>query len=202
MPVGAQTRFDQTGVLYLAPEVTDSEVNDLLRTGLKLPGKTIVLVFQAKVNGQDMTFRMKVAASDYASAAGAVFFGDRSMQNPGYSAFTLHGSVGVNGDNNLLDVWRVEQRLKYLGFPAFNAPASFQGSIQGVSMPQTALPGFFEQPDSNPRTSKEFKVDGIFGAEEASALRAFEAIKNQTTADFVKGILRVTGIPECLPPRI
>ncbi|MCX6016396.1 MAG: hypothetical protein NT020_12555, partial [Chloroflexales bacterium] len=46
------------------------------------------------------------------------FFGDRPLDNPGYSEFSLKGAVGVNQANDRLDVARVEQRLKYLGFPA------------------------------------------------------------------------------------
>ena len=57
-----------------------------------------------------------VAAQDYARQASA-FFGDRPLDNPGYSKMELTGEVKV-GSTNRLDVLKVEQRLKYLGFPA------------------------------------------------------------------------------------
>ena len=103
-----------------------------------------------------------------------IFFGDRSLSAPGYSSFgldaeegdQLKGTVGYGSYNNKpLDVYRVEQRLKYFGYTAFGRNVIAEG---------TSL-------SANPRIPKEFNVDGIFGKEEESALRAFYAA---TQLDF------------------
>ena len=91
---------------------------------------------------------MRVDAKDYASAT-AAFFGNRPQDNPGYSKMELIGEVKV-GSTNRLDVLKVEQRLKYLGF--------------GAPTGQTD------------RVQRELKVDGAFGQEETNAVKHFEKI--------------------------
>jgi hypothetical protein len=96
-----------------------------------------------------VAFNVNFSFADYTRAPDAIFFGDRPLANPGYSAFTLSGSVG-NGDtyvNDPLDVLRIEQRLKYLGFDN----------------------------DTDP-TNAEFIVDGKFGKDEEAVLLHFEKI--------------------------
>ena len=62
---------------------------------------------------------------------------------------------------------KVEQRLKYLGFPAFGR------NMQGA--PDTRVTG-----NKWIGTPKEFKVDGTFAAEEETALRAFYGATHYT----------------------
>ncbi len=69
------------------------------------------------------------------------------MNDPGYSKFDLTAPVKV-GSKNTLDVYRVEQRLAYLGYPAYKT-----GTGSAV---------------------KEFAVNGQFGPEEQAALKLFE----------------------------
>ena len=56
--------------------------------------------------------------------------------------------MGIGQDNKRLDVYRVEQRLKYLGFPALDAAGAY----------------------------KDFAVDGNFKPEEAGGLEWFEKV--------------------------
>jgi hypothetical protein len=91
-----------------------------------------------------------VTAKDFATVSNA-FFGDRPLDNPGYSVFgfdtNFKGDVVAGQENDRLDVYRIEQRLKYLGYPAY---------------------------DLSKRS--EFSVDGTFGDEERRALQLFEKI--------------------------
>jgi hypothetical protein len=135
----------KTGVFYLAPNITDADV-ELLRSGGRLADKQAEFTFyyqQRNAAGQ-MVWKeglVRVKAQDYAATGREVFFGDRPLNNPGYSTMTLSGEVGVGKANDKLDVFRVEQRLRYLGFPAMGS------SRQG-------------QPSRTNNTIQEFKVDG------------------------------------------
>ena len=100
---------------------------------------------------------MRVDAKDYASAP-AAFFGDRPLDNPGYSKMELTGEVKV-GSTNRLDVLKVEQRLKYLGFPAMGSDAG------GV-------------PTAANNTIQDFKVDGVWGRDESLAGYLFGSVVN------------------------
>ncbi|MDP1611500.1 MAG: Ig-like domain-containing protein [Sulfuritalea sp.] len=147
--------FSKDGVLFLVPTLTPDQMNDL-REGKRLAPRSISInlgeLTIVKADGSTVTKNVTVAVnvSDFASAEGRVFFGDRDLANPGYSEFKLSGTVGVEQTNNPLDVFRVEQRLKYLGFPAI-------GTGSG-------------------NTLKEFKTDGTFGDEEKAALKLFEKV--------------------------
>jgi hypothetical protein len=103
-----------------------------------------------------------VTISDFTDTAGRVFFGDRPLNDPGYTAFKLSGAVGAATVSDTaakaLDVFRVEQRLRYLGYSTFGMPDGAHASVGGGKT--------LGKP-------KELKFDGIFGAEEESALRAF-----------------------------
>src|SRR5205823_6427501 len=54
--------------------------------------------------------------------------------SPDARGFTLTGSVGGGGANGALDVYRVQQRLKFLGFPASTGDAL---EVNGQVQPQT-----------------------------------------------------------------
>ena len=65
-----------------------------------------------------------ITAKDHASVAGR-FIGDRDFKKPGYSEFKLTGTVGNAQKNDKLDVLKVEQRMRYLGFPAYGMESIF-----------------------------------------------------------------------------
>jgi hypothetical protein len=159
---GAQTAdFATTGRMYLAPKLTADDLT-LLRNGERISvDKSATLNFSFKMkdaNGDWITKHTSVKVTAKDIAALNTFFGDRSLDNPGYSEFELTGGVGRNATNDVLDVYRVEQRLAYLGFPVFGQSSgvvSGQGYTLNVPM--------------------EFIVDGQFGSNEEQALRGFYA---------------------------
>jgi len=152
-----------SSVLFFRPNLTGADL-DMLRGGQTLADKNIVGLTFTYRDGKDLdsagnprlkTGTLDLVVRDYASAP-ALFFGDRALKDPGYSEFTLKGTVGVNGaDNDTLDVYRVEQRLKYLGFPAMGEGRS-----------------------TTVRTPQDFEVDGKWGVEEAKAAWLFARVVN------------------------
>lgn len=143
--------YQNSGVLFFAPKISDEEVKDL-QLGKRLTDKNIGFFFSYVDNSGEKPESGKgyanVAAKDY--TGGGIFFGDRPLDDPGYSAFKLKGSVGVGKDNDTLDVYRVEQRLRYLGFPTITT--------------------------GKDNTIKNFDVDGTFGEKESKALKLFEKV--------------------------
>ena len=101
-----------------------------------------------------------VTARDYVKAKGTVFFGDRPTDNPGYSKFTLSDDVKIREGEvtnaQVLDAYRVEQRLTYLGFPAFGHGNTVYTVGGGKAV--------------------EFDVDGKWGDKEAHAARMFDKV--------------------------
>ena len=165
--------FETSGILYLLPNITNTAAatpgqvapqSDIykLRVGQTLADKVIGFGYGFANNKpslpRDQINRVggvRVDAKDYASAP-AAFFGDRPLDNPGYSKMELTGGVGAGQTNAKLDILKVEQRLKYLGFSAFNKASEV-----------AAVPG-------TPRVPVEFKVDGQFDASsDELALRGF-----------------------------
>ncbi len=146
--------FIDTGVLFFAPQINGADLIKL-RNGETLGEESIAFAFSYKVNGEDKHGIINVTAKDYANASN-IFFGDRPLDNPGYSKFALSGSVGAGSGNtnDVLDVYRVEQRLKYLGFPAMHTGNS--------SLTNNTL--------------KKFVVDGNFADQERQALKLFEKV--------------------------
>ena len=150
--------------MYLTPNITDEDVKRL-RNGEALADKLVSAISfrYTTINekGDRVWHRshIEVAARDYITdfvQIRPVFFGDRPLDNPGYSAIVLKGEVKT-GSTDRLDVLKVEQRLKYLGFPAM-------GTAAGNSI-------------------KNFKVDGTFAAEESAALKLFEkTVRYQNSA--------------------
>ena len=125
-----EANFTDTGVLFLVPDITEADLVRL-RAGNTVNEKFTNFNFTFKdakakpdltssaTNLFTRTGLASVTAKDYANTPN-IFFGDRPLDNPGYSQFTLKGEVkaGVK-TNDVLDVYRVEQRLKYLGYSAF-----------------------------------------------------------------------------------
>ncbi|WP_301102657.1 matrixin family metalloprotease, partial [Propionivibrio sp.] len=147
--------------MYLAPTIDEADEKKL-RNGERITTpKTTDLYFRFRHKQADgkMGWRLgmvTVSAKDYDSAG--VFFGDRPLDDPGYSAITLKGSVGVGQTNDVLDVYRVEQRLKYLGFPAM-------GATDTVSAPTLAH-----------NVIQDFNVDGQWGRSESLAAYLFSDV--------------------------
>ncbi|HNL13850.1 MAG TPA: tandem-95 repeat protein [Accumulibacter sp.] len=149
------------------------------------PGTITVLVSGLTIGGQrmpvDKTLSLTIQVRDFASAPERIFFGDRDLENPGYSAFALSGEVSARPQNTrltdaqALDVWRVEQRLRYLGYPVFGVPYLNE---QGEAVTPK------KQRDANGRevddriVPHDFKIDGRFTAQEESALKLFESVVN------------------------
>ncbi len=134
----SSAKFADEGRLYLVPNLS---ANDLarLRNGQTLGEKwaTDILVnFRLDATARNILAKhqsdladtlatdggfahinLNVAAKDFAQTANT-FFGDRPLDNPGYSAMTLKGEVKT-GSTDRLDILKVEQRLKYLGYYKF-----------------------------------------------------------------------------------
>ena len=89
------------------------------------------------------------------------------------------GDVGVEGAlNDILDVYRVEQRLKYLGYPVYKDNGdSVKSFIAG---------------DKSYRVPNEFKVDGIFTSKEESASGAYAERRQKET-------MHLNALPRELP---
>ena len=148
----------ETGVIYVVPNINDEEVA-LLRAGGRLSDKQVALSFNfqakdEKGEWQWQTGSVLVTAKDYAATGREVFFGDRPLDDPGYSAITLKAGVGKGQANLKLDVFKVEHRLKYLGFPAMGTG----------------------NPTATNNVLQDFNVDGKFAAQEEAALKLFEKV--------------------------
>ncbi|WP_291853752.1 Ig-like domain-containing protein [Accumulibacter sp.] len=128
--VGKKT-LSNSGIVFLRP-VLDL---DRLRRGEALKtGEVTIFVAGFDKNKPDDRLALKLRAVDYSRAADTVFFGDRPLNNPGYHEFRLDGSMGgdKSNDNKLLDVTRVEQRLKYLGYGLSAIPNSAEITVDGT----------------------------------------------------------------------
>ncbi|HRI91766.1 MAG TPA: Ig-like domain-containing protein [Accumulibacter sp.] len=148
--LGKKTLRD-SGIVFLAPKIDV----DRLRQGRTLPSADITLSLKGyDRNDPEKRLLLRLRVVDYTRAAETVFFGDRPLNNPGYHPFA--GAAGLSArpgaENDLLDVWRVEQRLKYLGF--------------GVSAMNTG----------------EITVNGTIDDAEHIALRQFDQIIDGKTA--------------------
>ena len=148
--------FNKAGRLYLVPNLTEANVSSL-RSGDRVNDKTAVITFRFQFKNAQGQWDWRqgivnVTAKDIARVN--TFFGDRPLDNPGYSALKLNGEVSVanaaSKQIDKLDVYKVEQRLKYLGFPAVNTGAG--------------------------NDLKNFDVDGKFEVKEAAALKLFEKV--------------------------
>ncbi len=126
--------FSKTGIFYLRPDLSATYMQ-MLREGKALPSKEIVIrVSGLTINGKEgQTVLLKIRLNDYAAPAqgAGVFFGDRPLGNPGYSEFQLKGSVGTNGANDKLDIYRIEQRVRYLGYGNSAIPGAGEITIDG-----------------------------------------------------------------------
>ena len=163
-----------SGVFYIVPTLTDEQMQQL-RAGRFIDnqrdgrGRYSVsisftredgTVFNETISG-DIFVKLKDAERANRTAS-PIFFGDRDMKAPGYTSFgagakpgvNLSGSVGVSQNNNPLDVYRVEQRLRYFGFPAMG----------------------YGNPSRANNVIQEFDVDGQFGDRERRALKLFEKV--------------------------
>ena len=169
--------FKDSGILFFIPNIQNTLLTNSdsapkktdiqkLRAGETLTDKFITFSFTFKDKKADNNAAMDanpgfhpgtalILAKDYASTANA-FVGDRPLDNPGYTAFQLKGGVDAI-PQDILDITRVEQRLKYLGYAATN-------SVTG-------------------KPEQEIKVgDGTFDDNEKKALKLFETVVRYTSA--------------------
>jgi predicted chitinase len=151
--------FAKTGVMFVAPNITDTDGQvkhsdgsitttpsdeETLRDGgivyPKYEKFEFTFTLDGKAYSSDEHWFADVGAFDYASAPNALM-GDRPLNNPGYSKFDLGGTItdGAN-TNDRLDVYRVQQRLRYLGFgPADHLDGSGDVVVSGTLDHQTAI---------------------------------------------------------------
>ena len=159
----ADQNFRNTGMMYFAPNITPDDLKTLrsggtLSAGKNVSGIELSYTLKKDVNGitaGTSKITLSVSATDYTS--NSMFFGDRPLDNPGYSAFTLTSDVKI-GSTNWLDVYRVEQRLKYLGFPAMGA--SDAGGV----------------PTREHNVIQDFTVDGKWTQSESLAANLFSDV--------------------------
>ncbi|WP_374326246.1 tandem-95 repeat protein [Azonexus sp.] len=160
-----------SGIFYLVPNLTSADMDTLRRGNRIATDKKASFTVSYTYNGESYSAQLNVSATDFKETQGRVFFGDRPTDDPGYSTFTLNGEVSTCAGNiSVLDVFRVEQRLKYLGYPAFWSRLSTQAGDQNT-----------------PKTPVEFVVDGVFGVNEELALRGFYAATHYTNPTGPKG---------------
>jgi YD repeat-containing protein len=150
--------FSDSGILFLVPTLDDGDLTSL-RAGGTVRDKIGQVSFSFKDSSntpnKSRTGLADVVARDFAPKP-SLFFGDRPLSNPGYSKFLLKGSVGSGQANDTLDVYRVEQRLKYLGIPVISSNVI--------------------------NSTNDFIVDGQFKDQEKAALKFFEKITRYTSA--------------------
>jgi len=173
-------KFAKEGRLYLIPNLSQGDL-ERLRAGQTVGEKWAtdimvnfhldetavaillqhdpVLAGRLAADGGYAHIRLDVAAKDFALTANT-FFGDRPLDNPGYSAMTLKGEV-KQGSTDRLDVYKVEQRLKYLGYTGYEK--------------------------THDQKVKEFTVDGKWASTEETALRGFYAATHYTSYGNGKG---------------
>ncbi len=157
-----QAGFAATGKLYFVPHLNQADMDKLRAGGHLDPKKSSIEVSYYDDETKQMAVMIIIIiANDYDNSNNPVFFGDRDLKNPGYSAFTLSTDVSATSTDkseaHILDTYRVEQRLKYLGFSAFDKGNSYNNQLQ------------------------EFDVDGVWEGKETSALRGFYGATHRAT---------------------
>ena len=185
-----KTSCDST-VLYFRPIITAGD-EKLLRSGNRLDAnKEAIVNYQFKYNGIDKVGnKLTMTATDYTKAPGTVFFGDRPLSDPGYSAFTLTGDVKV-GSTNTLDVYRVEQRLAYLGYSAFGVNGGAKHKLKELK-----VDGKVPKVVGNVPTDLQSALQAFYGAthytryyhiggDTKSGVNGFGTTKNNPVADLV-----------------
>jgi VCBS repeat-containing protein len=128
--------FAQSGVFYVAPNITSAYEN-ALRLGTvgmgangTASGSTGSLQLSytlsaaaAGISAGAKHVKVNVTATDVANVAVSAFIGDRDANRAGYTdmqlsapAITLTEGTTPNSAQNALEMWEIEQRLRYLGF--------------------------------------------------------------------------------------
>ncbi len=164
-------KFKSTGKLFVISNITTKDItapNDVntiieesdltkLRSGKVLDPKEINILiyvtFDKEFNIGGIKYAAQtphaititITAKDFAINRNP-YFGDRPIDNPGYKEITLAAGVGDKQTNNPLDVLKVEQRLRYLGYSKFdkthnNSVKEFEVDTKWDA--ETALRGFY-----------------------------------------------------------
>ena len=158
-----EANFSQTGLMFVVPNLINdmSELHAAKKIGDKKDAMTLRVSYTLGTKTQEILIILNATDIKDANA----FVGDRPLDNPGYSTFNLlSSSVSSNSTtNNRLDVARIEQRLKYLGF--------------GDNLT------FKNQIDVDVKKG-EIKVDGVLDAAEWVSVRHFGLlVSNKTEYD-------------------
>jgi hypothetical protein len=82
--------FSKTGILVAFREITAGDMTTL-RMGGQLNMKETVIRFNLRTAEGSIALNARVKFEDYTKAEGTVFFGDRPLANPGYSALHWQG---------------------------------------------------------------------------------------------------------------
>jgi len=154
---GADASFELTGRFFVVPNISRKDLTTL-RAGGNLGTKDIQLELSYTLGKEVGSFKegtakafLTITANDYIKADKAIFFGDRPLDDPGYSDFggSMKGKAiaAESLANDVLSSYRIEQRLKYLGYGI--------SSVEG---------------------SDEIKVDGLIDKSEGIVLRKFSQI--------------------------
>jgi VCBS repeat-containing protein len=165
--VSKTTDFEKGGTFYLAPNITPENEKILRQGDVLARTEEFNLTYKLDKTIGDLAkgiwkVRVTATANDFETANKTNLIGDRSQKDPGYSTFALsapfNGGASASTDAESLDIWRVEQRLKYLGYPAFGfAGADSLAPANGSGQDMT----------------REFLVDGKFGEPDKDALNLF-----------------------------
>ncbi|RYE81520.1 MAG: tandem-95 repeat protein [Oxalobacteraceae bacterium] len=128
-PTNNEDDFNRRGIFFVAPNINAADMTRLRNGDRLTTEKRALFIFhyqEQDASGRwiDKVGVVDVTAHDYDATGAEIFFGDRPVDNPGYSAIQLFGEVGVGKANGKLDVFRVEQRLRYLGYPALGQEVS------------------------------------------------------------------------------
>jgi hypothetical protein len=143
--------FADTGVFWFVPEFDPQEIRDafaphlvareprvLPRLGSGLVGFSVEGVYRTAlvtipINGPQIQLVTESGiARDPGVAGGDFSFTRKQVVDPGFTAFELTADVGKGSTNRPLDVFRVQQRLRYLGFPELNSKAPGASNPRGT----------------------------------------------------------------------
>jgi predicted chitinase len=136
------TDFGQSGIFFVVANLTAAD-EATLRNNVSIAAKMMALNItyrlKANVEGLEMgngSIKVNLRANDIPAVNGKTLVGDRDINNPGYTAFTLSGAVTVGGEvktsAQALDIWHIEQRLRYLGFGESSIAGSGEISVDGT----------------------------------------------------------------------
>ena len=159
--------FADTGIFYFVPEISDQDFREKIQQNKVLNNSSARISFSyTDINsGQNKSGIIDLQISDFVKDTNTGNFTEY-----GYIPLNLIGSVGngQNYENRPLDVYRVQQRLKYLGFPASNSEANPSPLTGGNGIPEIIkINGNFQQQRSTFQNVNRYATE--------TALRLFQS---------------------------